>query len=443
MSTSSEGSQFGCALTPLSHSIIALSKAYHEYVPITSSTLHSLVLLNGVDCILTKIKKDEIHVLPISKCDILGVIVYCHYKSNRNVMIIIDDGTGLCDCIGWVDAEEMDRYNVNDLVRISGSIKVLSLKEKRLVHVNGITYEGWSGVRELQIHCIEAISDRNVEAVHWLCCLQFRKRIGMKAKKMSEEEMLKMDHQMQIMNTPVLNGLETFLLLPEEDKKNIISSRGTKDFFVHYEGDEWFLMKYYGRECNCEMDYKDQLLYCHCLATKETLDPDFIFRDAVLTRLLELEALIGREAFSQGCEFEKGVQGKLEFHFATIYHDEQLQNIAKDVVAKTSHPTLNQRRLFTLTFKHLRKDGLLYLENHDDDIYLLISKDRVLMPTILSLEVENEHWEYCRQTTGKNFKRKQTVPKFLKHGSISHSKLKVVKRLVARKRREKQEQIQI
>jgi hypothetical protein len=39
---------------PLSHSLIALSTAFHEYNPLFISTFHSLLLLNGVDCIITK-----------------------------------------------------------------------------------------------------------------------------------------------------------------------------------------------------------------------------------------------------------------------------------------------------------------------------------------------------------------------------------------------------
>ena len=35
-------------LNPLSHSIIALSRAYHEYNPLLIATIHSLILLNGV-----------------------------------------------------------------------------------------------------------------------------------------------------------------------------------------------------------------------------------------------------------------------------------------------------------------------------------------------------------------------------------------------------------
>ena len=446
MSKPSDGPQVGNKLTPLSHSIIALSKAYHEYIPIMTSTLHSLVLLNGVDCILTKQKKGEVHVLPISKCDILGVVVYCHYKANGSVLMIIDDGTELCDCIGWIDAEEMDRYKVSDLVRISGAIKVLALQQKRIVNVHGVAYEGWTCSRELQVHSIEVISDKNMEAVHWLCCLQFRKRIGIQLKEMSEDEKCSMDFQRQIMNTPVLNGLETFHLLPEEEKNYIMSSRGTKDSFVQFEGDGWFFMKYYGRDCKCDMKYKETLLYCHCLATNEPLDPGFIFRDAVLTKLLEMEALVGCEKNSQGIQSHHSnltcwkenqeLQGKLEFNFATIYNDEKLQNIAKNVVAKTTHPTLNHRRLFTLTFKHLRTDGLLYLQSPDDDIYLFISKDRVLLPAILSLEVENGNWEYCRKTTGKPSNSKPSLPKFLEHGGISSAKLRIAKRLVATHRQE-------
>ncbi len=449
-------------LTPVSHSIIALSRAYHEYVPILISTLHSLVLLNGVDCILTEKRgqdkscanltdhhSDQYHVLPISKCDILGIIVHCHYKANGSIIMIIDDGTGFCDCISWIDDNDLDihddiyrqRYKVSDLVRISAVIKVLALNQKRVVNVCSVPYEGWTCSRELQVYSIELIPDRNLEAVHWLCCMQFRRRIGIEfPHELSGDDWWKMDSQQRIMQTPVLNGLETFQLLPKDERSRILTSRGTKDSFEHYGDDERLLMQYYGRDCRCRLTYKDSLLYCHCLATFEPLDPEYTFRDALLDKLLEMEARNGSDRNVLPAQPQNqmkvdgtrdGAKGGLEFNYATIYNDTRLQSIAKDVVSKTTHRQLNQRRLFTIAFKHLRNDGILYLENADEDVYLLISKARVLFPAILSIEVENDQRIYSHKTTGKPSNRNLVLPKFLQNGTISSAKLRIVKRLVA------------
>ena len=442
MSELNDGSQSwngDLTFTALSHSIIALSKVYHEYNPFLIHTLHSLVLLNGVDCIITKRKendKDQEHVLPVSKCDIVGIIVYCHYKANGSVVMVIDDGTDLCNCIGWIDSDEMDRYEVSNLVRVSGAIKVLALKHKRVVNVDGIMYEGWTCARELLVHSIQLVTDTNMESVHWLNCLQFRKRIGIKVERMTKDQMFSMDVQEQIMNTPVLNGKETFDLLPAKEKAHIMSFRGTKDSFLQYEGDELLLMNYFGRDCKCNTKYKLEILYCHCMATNESLDPEFIFRDAVITRLLDMEAAINDPCNDNDKDIKTNKAGgkKLLFNFASVFHDPHLQAIAKKVVAKTSHPTINVRRIYTNTFKHLRNDGIVHLIDSNADIYLFISKDKVLLPAVLELEIRNEHDKYSLKLTGKP-SYCPTMPKFLKNGKISAAKLRFAKSIVARQRR--------
>lgn len=414
-------------------------------------TLHSLVLLNGVDCILTKLPSQNhprvpvhlhVHVLPISKCEILGIIQYCQYKANGSVNLIIDDGTGLCDCIGWIDdSEEMDQYRVCDLVRISGAIRVLSLKEKSMVNVEGILYEGWTCMRELHVHSMNMEKERNMEAVHWLHCLQFRKRIGVSIGiKEQGKELQEMNGQSQIMNTPVCNGLETFNMLPEDAKNQILSSRGTEDSFVRLEGDEYFLAKYYGRDCRCDMKYKAALLYCHCLATKEPLDPGFKFRDSLLETLLEMELLSGsgageasNEGRTVGADLRDG-NNILEFSYVTVFQHPQLQDVAEEIVSNTKDPNINLRRLFTNTFRHLRNDSVVYLTDPNADTYLLMSKDRVLLPAVQRIEIEKDQWEYRLKMTGKQSKDPPRIPKFLE--SVSSAKLWLVKRLVARQRKQ-------
>jgi hypothetical protein len=125
----------------------------------------------------------------------------------------------------------------------------------------------------------------------------------------------------------------------------------------------------------------------------------------------------------------------LEFYYNSIYDDAELQTLATDVIQHTKDPKINLRRLYTNTFKHLRNDGVLCLLDVDADIYLLMSKDRVLMPAILQLEIENGHWEYQLKITGKApTNAPPSLPKFLQIG-ISSSKLRLVKNLVTKMRR--------
>ena len=436
-------------LNPLSHSIIALSSAYQEYNPLCINTLHSLVLLNGVDCILTHTKhhqggcegkhhrNEEFHVLPIMRCVVVGIITYCHYRANGSVVLIVDDGSGHCDCIGWVDDEEMDRYQVGNLVKIQAAIKILSLAIKRSVKVQGKVYEGWTCVRELRIHSTHMVTEKNEEILHWLHCLQFRHRIGIQPNDVAYADVDRLndaDFQKNIMNIPVLNGVETFYLLPEKEQQRILASRGMEDSFFEMDDDNCLYMRYYGRDCKCEMKYKDVLLYCHCLATREGLDPEFLFRDALLEKLTAMESSFQDKS---GIRDEANKTCRLEFYYNSMYDDHELQTVAKDIVHCTKDTVINLRRLYTNTFKHLRNDGVLCLLDVNKDIYLLMSKDNVLMPAMLQLEIESDQWDYQLEMTGKApTEMPPSLPKFLQTG-ISSSKLRLVKKLVTKMRKVK------
>jgi len=428
----------------LSHSIVALSTAYQEYNPLFIKTLHSLVLLNGVDCIITKKQTHEgecersqpihgdgeFHVLPISKCILVGIITYCHYKANGSVIMIIDDGTGFCDCIRWIDDEEFDRYQVGNLVKIQAAIKILSLANKRRVKVEDKVYEGWTCVRELQIHSIHMVTDKNDEILHWLHCLQFRRRIGIPANEDLDVNRLNdMDFQKQIMSIPVHNGLETFNLLSEKEQQFILVSRGMEDSFLVMDGDERLFKRYYGRDCKCQMEYKDALLYCHCLATGEALDPEFLFRDALLNKLMAMESSM--KGSLNGIPVGKSSNlPRLEFFYNSIFDDADLQALARNIVHRTKDSDINIRRLYTNTFKHLRNDGVLSLLDANKDIYLLMSKERVLKPAILQLEIDNDQWEYQFEMTGKAPSDKPpSLPNFL-HKGVSSAKLRLLKHMV-------------
>ena len=411
------------SLTPLSHCIIALSSAYHEYIPLTIHNLHSLVLLSGIDCLLTNLPEgndESVHVLPVSKTTIVGTIVYCQYKSNCSMSLVIDDGTDLCDCTGWIQEDDMDKYCVGNLVKIQGFIKILSLKEKeKSIKVAEKFYEAWSCIRELQIHSINIIMDKNEEILHWLQCMQFRKSIGMK---MDIDDILDCnnddddDDEQQMMNTPVLNGFETFNLLPETHQQQILASRGFEELDVLPNEIDRMLRKYFGRDCRCIVSYKDDLLYCHCMASKEPLDPEFKFRDALLEKLIQMEhAFVHRNNAS-----------RLEFLYQIVVDDQELRSISSEVVASTAYPEINQRRLYTNTFKMLRKDGVLCLVNIQKDIYVLLSKNRVLIPAAIA-QIQDER---CADVNGntKHHHRKQS---FLEKG-ISSSKLRLIKYLAYR-----------
>jgi hypothetical protein len=326
----------------------------------------------------------------------VGTIVYYHYKSNNSVAIVIDDGTGHCDCIGWSSTvqpllllpaaqDHHDQHNdhqidamglcqVGDIVEVQGAIKVLSLEKKIMVqhmmeHADGATnvYEGWLCFRELQIHSMRKVTNVNDEILHWLSCLQFQKRIGLRLLQGQRNEMSTndddddgaavldevVDVQEQLMKVPVWNGLETLQSLPSEDEqifiRSLIGGSDEHSPVLFKDQYERYFVQYYGRNCKCELIYKDSLLYCHCLATKEPLDPKFIFRDALLSKLVEMEKecivmekeneLLSKDVHGAASRLnDKSSVKRLEFQYSKVFCDEELNDLAKQVVSMTKDP---------------------------------------------------------------------------------------------------------
>lgn len=405
-------------ITPLSHSIVALSRSYHEYNPLFIETVHSLILLNGVDCIVGKSKfcgdKQAIgsssrYVLPVSKCEVAGIIQYYHEKSNGTYQLVVDDGSGLLDSFGWEDPDISEvledtkhsddrRFKVGCFIRIRGEIRVLALKDKKSVQIDeGIICEGYTAIREVRIHSTELLVDFNAEIVHWLSCIQFRRRIGIevcieKGKEWTGEKFGGNIGQCasMVLRVPILNGLETLHNLPQETRKRIFTS---PDLSLHssspirYDNENRCFIKYFGRFCTCNILYKESLLYCHCLASREQLDPKLAFRDTLLKRLLDFETsnhtVSKLKVIREKCG---GPNNCLLFSFRTAFEDEILKAAAKEVVSKTCDPAINLRRLYTNTFRHLRKDGIIYLVDEHADVYMLLSKERVLVPSTIEFK---------------------------------------------------------
>jgi len=119
----------------LEHHLIGLSPQYWSYTPLFIADIETLHLINGVaNCLVIppsitttnpttststataptsetkkcqKIKQNQKtnpkpkRILPLSKCELIGIVTYVHEKSNRSTHYIVDDGTGSIDCVSW------------------------------------------------------------------------------------------------------------------------------------------------------------------------------------------------------------------------------------------------------------------------------------------------------------------------------------------------------
>jgi len=176
-------------------------------------------------------------ILPLSKCELIGIVTYVHEKSNRSTHYIVDDGTGSIDCVSW-NTNDADYNNaivfpvkyrllptmtnmsplsscvtgweedgtgnssgevrVGDMVRILGWMKCVAVlggvgsavssspNLTTVVSVNNgnsnnetTVWETRQCVREVHIHKIQRMDKDtfDCETVHWLKCLQFSRRV--------------------------------------------------------------------------------------------------------------------------------------------------------------------------------------------------------------------------------------------------------------------------
>ena len=180
---------------------------------------------------------------------------------------------------------------------------------------------------------------------------------------------------------PIRNGAHVLELLGP-----IITARVAQGSDLPSSDDTYGAWRVFGTTCQCVVGYKDALLYCHCQATIEALDPHCIFRDEMLSTLLDMEKEVPLVQSSNTSESKRMLlckEAHLEFQYKTLVNDKHLAMMAEKVAKQTvPHMTVNSQRLYINTFRALRKDGILYLIDRDADRYTLISKERVLEPYV-------------------------------------------------------------
>jgi len=169
--------------------------------------------------------------------------------------------------------------------------------------------------------------------------------------------------------------------------------------------------------CECGAPYAESLGYCRCVAAPVALDPTFEFRDALLAHLVARERSL------------PDPRGHLRFQFARDVRDEpSLRGAAARVVASSgggrsgsssgrqpgaAGPTaaragvatagegVQQARVIELlraVMSSLHRDGALHFSDKAEDVYVLVSRERVLQPAVeeacrrlgLGLTQENE-----------------------------------------------------
>lgn len=356
--------------------LVGLSPQYWACTPMSVEDFNGLLLVGGIDCIVTEREQlDEAgkenvayptRFLPVSKCSVVGVIVNATHKSGNAYQYLVDDGTGVVDCLAWTDTgmyslpslvespAHSEMFHVGDLVRVFGRIRTVSIGKTIMNLRRGETsVEITESVREIHASLIEKVT-HDEQAHHWLRCLEFQQECGDKQIASTEKE-----GDRRISGPQIKNGTDVLRLLGKTITTEALS---LADFPAA--NDDVGAWRVFGVGCQCKFAYMESLLYCHCQATPERLDPKLLFRDQLLLRLLALENETNQE---------------LRFLYNTIAQDASVRAGAKAVVGDN---TMLIARLLLRTFSALRKDGILFLLDEESDTHLLVSRRRVLEPCL-------------------------------------------------------------
>lgn len=343
--------------------LVGICPHYWAHIPMTISQVRGLKLIDGINCaVVPKGPQNNSKTVPVSKCLLVGYIINAEMRSNGSMSYVLDDGTGLVDCVAWKteddiyylpslfdDSQTTFKFKIGGLVRIFGKIQCISIStEKESIAVAQRTLVFRDCIREIQITDIEHVeskSSQNVtlgaEARHWTACSKsVLSATGPRLKNAADF--------LQILGSEIQRQVE--------DRRNLPAA-----------GDTLAAWRVFGASCRCCLEYKESLLYCHCQAKIEPLDPELTFRDALVEVLLEMQR-----------KHDK----KLSFNYREVAGNKIVQEIATKQVAGTAKPRINFDRLFLNTFRALRNDGIIFLTNSDTDTYLLVSRDRVLEPYV-------------------------------------------------------------
>lgn len=440
------------AISDVDYRLIGLSPQYWSYTPLLIGDLIGLPLVNGVDCFVSPVSDattetlcpdleieqeyhvvhtsntsqidsggdgDEPHrelplvssqqergdsqtwnIVPLSRVLIRGIVTAIDRRPFGCTMIVVDDGTGSIDCRYWDDSKSDEcmfdltqhdcrnkrrcsRFVIGDSLEVMGKIKVLTAGIARdqcnlSIH-STIPLEARFGcVREIHATSVCLIDEGQSrmanqwsgEVIHWMKCMDFSRKCSQSIIKVGND----------------------FLPLLGERIFNSILSDGIGDFFSSEKAIESESNNVLSRKC-CQTQNRIRMsfFYCHCEATLEALDPSFRYRDALLNRLLDMEAQLQFSSDScfpgatEDCMDLFGAQSDtmhppLLFTFESIYKDEVLSTIAIDEVSSTTVPSANAQRLVRRIFVAMTNDGILSLFDSEKDLYLLVSRNRVIEP---------------------------------------------------------------
>lgn len=391
--------QHGHSYTGAETFLVGISPTFWAHVPLMIRQLHNLKLMDGIHCLLlvdqnnnqqqqvvvSSMDDERIssppRVIPISKCKLVGTIVCSERRANGCILYVIDDGTGLVDCLHWDNDNDDDDDNgllpsltgrtstgrSNDmllpagtLVRVMGRIQCVAVGdvvETVCVQATGDVGGGggntknnvkaWcrvnAAVREIHASLLEPVTNNyrsratplsmDRESQHWLdCvrCIEQHQQIPISATSAppfsASSLSLTGDGDPQLPLLKLNNALDILKVLGPE-----IASQVADQGNLPSADDTLGTWRLFGTRCTCAgngsnsktatstIAIHQDLLYCHCIATPVVEDPDYRYRDRLLEKLLQAEQREAAAAVALPPLQENGADGDNEE--TTSYED--------------------------------------------------------------------------------------------------------------------------
>ena len=452
---------------PVETSLVGLSPTYWAHVPLSISQIHQLELIHGVHCYCyrpfpsdeQKPKGDSttachnnsappamMKIVPISKCRVVACIVSLERRAaSGSALYVLDDGTGLLDCISWQDDlmedalpplvehptisnndfndsnsinnhlpnEYYHQFQVGDMVEVFGRIECVAI----LSPLDNNNNNRPRCVRELHLSMLRLLPSCGSRPTSD-CCLD------------SESK-----HMMQVSSTGIHDPSTSLQQLPLYNATDVLDWLGPEISFqiqqkehfpsVHDKVGAWRL---FGIQCPCGsgggcQDLKDALLYCHCIAKKVDLDPDWSYRDALLRVLLQMERKLNDDTAVPHTASDDTTLLPLFVHYQELVNNSMLEKKAEQQVKRLDYPATAAKQVLLRTIRTLCDDGILHLYDAEMDTYLLISRATVLEPYVRLLSSKKADDMVVRSRLFTN------RPVFLQR--VPKARLQLVRRLIA------------
>lgn len=320
--------------------LVGLCPSYWSHIPMLVGQIHNLTVMDGFNCLIHKTKY-----IPVSRCTLVGCVV-AYERKNSGSSFVLDDGTGLIDCVYW---EENQFRDVLPVLADDSEDNGISIRVGNIVKVMG------------RLDCTLSETSNAIREIRVSLCQPIHTGLNRRASPFSIDAESR--HVLSVQQHEYSDVTEVLDCLGNNLRKQIMEKH---DF--PSADDSVSAWRLFGVNCRCPSTrIKTELLYCACISTPESTDANFHFRFKLLDLILSLSEKDSLFFF----QYRQLLEHQSYFHG----------------VANRSNFNYQLQR----SISALRNDGIIFLFDESSDTYLLITLRAVLIPYIELLS--SQSWE--------------------------------------------------